>query len=477
MTTNLYPVYGLSGLRELQSENDESLLIDRLLEPFRPSKIDNMLRDKRKAITSNVLLTSNFKSLLQNIRKFTGITAEPAAALKRVFDSSDLGIDVADNAFKSLKVSKQTSADFIKVNDVYLHEFESFLRSGDLSRVLRVADRNVAVSSVDKKLFAELAKDYPEKVLRDIDEVSDITKLERPQLNVTLSNIDKLSDASLKELNHFQRNWKKYVGTGAVALVVGTVAATDSWFKDALAGRRGCWMVKTLNGKTTSCRVSRFTCGNISSSSGNTPGGALCTDDNSQFYNSTLYFIYAINQDNDFGLKIELAERLNTPIDDLNREAVNLIKNKYTIIDSVVSDFRKFLPVLNKNELCGLKHADIENGEVPFCRMCDSTTDPKSTQFIDPKQLADNVTFKCVSDPSLVDLLTDMAVTTGQNLWDGITSVSSSIFKYVKYVAVIAVIVALVLAIYFIFSRFILRSSNPSLIVSGERSSQPYVSL
>lgn len=460
--TNLYPVSELSDLRD--KTNNESLLIDRLLEPFKTSKINNILRDKRstipsKLLTSNVM--SNFKSLLQNIRKFSGITKEPSNALKRVLDSSNLGISVADNAFKNLKITKDVSTDFLKVNDVFVHQFESFLRSGDLAQLLRLAERDVAVSAVDKKLFSDLARDYPEKVLRDIDEVSNITKLERPQLNITLNNIDKLSNASLKELGHFRRNWGKYVGTGTVALVIGTVALTDNWFKDALAARRGCWMVKTVNGKATSCRVSRFTCGDLQQSSNNTPGGVLCNEgDTNEFYNTTLYFMYIVSLSDDDRMKLEMARHLDVRVEDLEKETSNLIKNKYTIIDSVVSQNRSQIPLLGKSIICDLKHPEFENGEIPYCRMCDSTVDPKSTRFIDPKQLADNVTFKCVSDPSLVDLLTDMAISTGQNLWDGITSVSASIFKYAKYIAVVAIIVALVIAIYFIFSKFVLNRTS-----------------
>lgn len=475
--TNLYPVSELSDLRS--KNDDESLLIARLLEPFKTSKINNVLRDKRSTIPSKLLtpnLVSDFKSLLQNVRKFSGITKEPSNALKRVLDSSNLGINVVDNAFKNLKITKDASTDFLKVNDAFVHQFESFLRSGDLVELLRLTKRDVTVSAVDKKLFSDLAKDYPEKVLRDIDEVSKITKLERPQLNITLNNIDKLSDASLKEISHFRRNWGKYMGTGTVALVIGTVALTDNWFKDALAARRGCWMVKTVNGKTTSCRVSRFTCGDAQQSGNNTPGGVLCNEnDTNEFYNTTLYFMYVASLKNDDTLKVEMAQRLDVRVEDLERETSNLIKTKYTIIDSVISQNRLQIPLLEKSTICNLKHREFENGEIPYCRMCDSTVDPKSTKFIDPKQLADNVTFKCVSDPSLVDLLTDMAISTGQNLWDGITSVSASIFKYAKYIAVVAIIVALVIAIYFIFSKFVLNRTSFKARDSVETIQQPLI--
>lgn len=477
MSRNLYPVSELSMVSNEEKKHDELLLKRRLLEPFRASGIDNILRDKRSAVGSRAsrAIMPRFKSLLSDMRKLTGVTEEPTSALKDVLDSSDLGIDIADSAFRSLNVSKQTFRDFLKVNDVYLHKFESFLRSGDLESVLRTAKSSAIVTEADKKLFSYLARDYPEKVLRDIDEIATITKLERPQLNITLGNIDKLSDSSLQELNHFQKNWKRYAGAGSVALVIGTVTVTDSWFKDALAARRGCWMVKTVNGKSTSCRVSSFTCGDVSSSTGNTQTVKLCKTDEIGFYNVTVQFMYIAHSKNGTNVKENLSYKLGVYSYDLYDKAVDLLRDKFDIIESFVrrSIGDGSLPIVA--DVCSLHHYYIEDNKIPYCRVCDSTADPKSTQFIDPKQLPENVTFKCVADPSLVDLLTDMAVTTGHNLWESVVSASSSVFKYLKYGALVTIILALVIAIYFIFSKFIVGSESTSF--GQQQTKRKYVPL
>lgn len=423
--------YPVSELSEFCKNTDDTPLKTRIkdLLTFKISKIHDEMREKR-SIGTNIsnAAVSNFKTMLRDIRKLIGIIAERPENLKRVLDSSDLGIDIVDSILKNLTVSKNYgSKEFLKVNAVYLHEFESVIRSGNLVRLLEIADRHVVLNGSDKKLFSDIAKDFPEKTLRDIDEISAITKMERPQLNVTYTNIDRLSETSLKELNHFKRNWMKYATAGTVALVIGTITMINSWFKDALAARRDCWLVKTVNGVSTSCRVSRFTCGDIQSSSGNTVNVKYCMDDTAAFYNITVYFINIVNSDNANVHKVNLTKELYWQVEKLSIDTANLLETKFHVIQNYIETNVKTLHGIFENPCIGT-HRDIESGKMPFCRVCDQTADPRSTRFVYPKLVSDKVTFKCVADPSLVDLFTDMAVSTGQNLWNGIVSVSSTVF-------------------------------------------------
>jgi hypothetical protein len=103
-------------------------------------------------------------------------------------------------------------------------------------------------------------------------------------------------------------------------------------------------------------------------------------------------------------------------------------------------------------QVCSIVNAQIENGKVPPCRMCSPSDNPSSTTFIDPSQYPENVTFECVVNPSILDTITDAVVSTGSNLWEG---VSTSVLQPFKRFGIITVIILiLVLVIWFVSKLF-----------------------
>lgn len=49
------------------------------------------------------------------------------------------------------------------------------------------------------------------------------------------------------------------MGTGSAVLAIGTVSVVGDWLKTELEKRKGCWLLTTINNKTSSCRLSRNT--------------------------------------------------------------------------------------------------------------------------------------------------------------------------------------------------------------------------
>lgn len=63
-------------------------------------------------------------------------------------------------------------------------------------------------------------------------------------------------------------------------------------------------------------------------------------------------------------------------------------------------------------------------------------------------------------DPSLIELLTDMAVSTGHNLWDGISTVDTSFFKYLKLGTLLFLILIIMFIVQYVFRKFIKFTNN-----------------
>ena len=64
----------------------------------------------------------------------------------------------------------------------------------------------------------------------------------------------------------------------------------------------------------------------------------------------------------------------------------------------------------------------------------------------------DNITFQCVTNPSILDTISDTVLSTGKNLWDGVSTVVSGSLKQIGIVA--AIILAVLILVMFIVRLF-----------------------
>lgn len=388
-------------------------------------------------------LTIGFKSFLADLKKLSGVTREAAVEeASTLLKNVDSGIKSTDEVIKKLKVTKNRQGSVL-LSDTHVGVINRILREGDLKRLVKVTKQNVPVSVADSSAFKRLVGNTPERTLKNVDDVAAIAKRERPHLNATVETLDKISDTAKRDLKRVESNLYKHFKEGtAVALTVGVAYVGVDWVSKATRARKGCFMLTTIDGVTTSCKVAEHTCF-ASDAAGRTP----CTG-TTDYYNTTLVLMHlATAADSDVN-KIAIARATNVPVNDLNARLAYIIDNHYPAVADAIKKMGAQRP--KAFSICGVKNDAVEGGVVPPCRMCDPTADPISTTFIDPAQYGDNITFLCVTDPSILDTISDTVVSTGKNLWDGVSTVVSG---SLKQIGIIAALVLVVLVLVTIISR------------------------
>jgi len=405
-------------------------------------------------------LYSNFSIILKSLRLMSGVTAKTSKQLETVLASSKIGLSPADVALRGAKITKSKHG-YLKVNEVSVNEFNGYMRAGNLLDVLRVTGKKVHVTEAEQKFFSSLAKDLPERAIKKIEDIVKISAKERPHLNITVNNYDKLSEISKSDITSFTDNLLKVSKAGTyLVLVIGGVTIGVNWIRNGLADRRGCWMLRTVNGKTTSCRVSAFSCGrpsgNLSLSVDTVNSKQTCTEDLSSYYNATLSFIHICELGDTDLDKLNLAKSLGVSVDTMIENKTKMLETKFEAINNFVKAYTGNSTV----NICKPNSA-IDNGTVPYCRMCDPSANPRSTLYIDTlSMVGENVTFKCIENPTVLELMSDVVQSTGKNLWEGITSVPSTLFKAFKYVGIFTALALVFSLIYFIYRKFAFNTGN-----------------
>lgn len=409
-------------------------------------------------------ITSNFSGILKSLRLMSGVTAKTSKDLEIVLSSSRVGLSSVDFALRGAKITKSKHG-YLKVNEVPVNEFNSYMRAGSLLDILRVTGKNAHVTEAEQNVFSSLVKDLPEKAIKKIEDMATISAKERPHLNLTVNNYDKLSEISKSDITSFTDNLLKVTKVGTyLVLVIGGVTIGANWVRNGLADRRGCWMLRTVNGKTTSCRVSAFSCGQQRVTRSSTVDDAVksskqaCTEEDlSSYYNATLSFIHICELDDTDVNKLNLAIALRVSVDTMINDKAKILETKF----EAINDFVKTYTANGTVDICK-PNSLIDNGKVPYCRMCDTSANPRSTLYIDTSSMVgENVTFKCIENPTVIELMSDVVESTGKNLWEGITSLPSTMFKTFKYVGIFTALALVFSLIYFIYRKFAHSTVNP----------------
>lgn len=418
--------------------------IAKRLFPFKRSS-DRVIREVYNNMElAHLKVGSGFKSFLTELKKFSGVNKATVEEASTLLKSVDSGIKSTDEAIKNLKVTKNAQG-VVLLGDKHVGRINRILREGDLKTLIGVSKQNIPVTAADSSAFKTLVGNTPERGLKNVDDVAAVTKRDRPHLNATVENLDKISDTAKQDLKKVESNLYKYFKEGAViSLTVGAVYVGVDWVSKATQARKGCFMVTTINGVTTSCKVATYTC-----SSGDTNTGNKCTG-TMDYYNTTLVLMYLANAPDTDPNKIAIATVTGVPVSQLDSQLANIIDNHYPAVVDAIEKMGTERP--NTFSICGITNKSVEGGVVPPCRMCDPTANPVSTSFIDPAQYGDNITFHCVTDPSILDTISDTVVSTGKNLWDGVATVVSGSLKQIGIIA--AIILGVLVLVMFIARMF-----------------------
>lgn len=399
-----------------------------------------------------------FVRFLEELKLFSGFERTEAIEMERLISSVDTGIETADVVIKDLPVAK-TEQGFLTLGDRPVGEINQIMREGDLAELVKISQKEIPVTGTDIKSFEKLVSDTPELRTRQVKDLATTAKAKYPQLDVEAENMETLSTGAKKDLAKVESNLFKYFKQGTViSLTIGTVVVGVGWISAATSKRKGCFMQTSIDGKVTSCKVQAYSCIG-------TPEGNLCQE-NLKYYNTTLVLMKLVMLDDADERKTKLAELVKMKVSDLNA-------NLSQIIDKFYPDVAKYIKDLAENrpdvDVCQIKHPDIDNGDIPACRMCTPSAKPTSTLFIDPTQYPNNVAFQCVINPSILDTISDAVINTGKDLWDGITS---GLIKFLKPIAIFIVIVLILLAIITIGLKLIPQKQAQQSSLQQQQSSQ-----
>lgn len=392
-----------------------------------------------------------FREFLEDLKSFSGFEKTLAIDAERLLREVDTGIKGVDEAIKSLPVAKSEQG-FLIMGERPVGEINKVLREADLAELVRISKKDIPITSSDKSLFKATVNDTPELKFREVSDLANASKAKYPHLDVTVENIENLSKAGQRDLKIAENNLFKYFKRGTIiSLTIGTIVVGVDWLAKATEKRKGCFMLTTINHKTTSCKVQAYSCVG--------QGGDMCPQ-NLKLYNVTLVLMKIATLDDTDSRKISVAKAAGVAVGDLEKNLSQVIDKKYDAIAKVIREMGADRPEF---AICDIRHNDVENGVVPACRMCTPSANPISTQFIDPTQYPDNITFQCSINPSLIDTISDAVINTGKNLWDGITN---GILQFLKPIAIFIVVILSLFIVVSIVLKFIPnRSAKSSTII------------
>lgn len=261
-----------------------------------------------------------------------------------------------------------------------------------------------------------------------------------------------MSTNGIKETETIDKRLKKIAGvSGKIVLTVGILYVGIDWLKRSLEERKGCWLITTVNGKSTSCRMSRHMCSKITLSS-----TAPCVNENTfDIYNAVVFLINTFNRPTDDNLLKGLLIALNIEVLPSTDEIPNIIKTKFDVLDTFTKEHLNEMKTMN---LCA-HDLGVESNKIPYCRMCDPQALPSNTTFVNTDGLSSNMTFHGVEDPNVLDLLSDVVTSTGKNIFDNVFSFGWSILKYGVWLLLALVIIA----VYVFFYKKIFKMSVASI--------------
>lgn len=392
-----------------------------------------------------------FGAFLKRLKSVKVGTEKSFNVTKDLLQNGGTKIGKIDALLRKMEVT-QLENGLTKIGDEFPGGLHRIGKSADLEGLARLAKSSEKFSKAEISAFEESLGDVTSEIdLRKMTNNVKETRVQKPELDVNAKDLDnpknlssKTKDALSKSDSAMSRYFKKGV---PIILTVGVVAYGTDWLSKAVKARPGCYMLRRINGKTTSCKLSGHTCMEESKNIG---GPCADSDAPAGLYNVTLVLIYVatrISNPNENELAKIIAKAAGIEPNEISSKLKYIIDSKFSDVTDALSKNIELLP--KKIDLCSLKHPSVEEGTVPPCRLCSPTAAPTSTQFVDMSQYADNITFQCVETATAIDVLSDIATTTGKNIFGAVTWFSGKI----KTIAiVVGVIFTVIIFIYLLFN-------------------------
>lgn len=329
-------------------------------------------------------------------------------------------------------------------NGVKLHSVEPYLRRGELRKFAQSIRSSAVITSADELAFTRsLGNNIPDLKVRELDENIISARRSNPDLDVVATSgeelYNKLTPTARTKLERAVNIIKSTaITTGTVAGVFAVLTVGEDLYQtivDATNTRKGCYLVRSLNGETTSCKIYKRSCGNLSNDTSN-----VCEPQQIPVElggNVALFLMNAINNNT---LSIEIGEllQLSAPLSSLN---IQTVLTNPELVDKVIENYEEQIQEESIN-YC-IQVTQIEGGIVPPCRACNPAASVNSTQYIDTSTLADNYTLKCVQDISVLSTLVDLATGVGVKIFDTL----GALFPHLRTIAIVIIVIIVLLII------------------------------
>lgn len=365
--------------------------------------------------------------------------------------NSGTKISKIDTLLSKMRVS-QLENGLTKIGEEFPGGLHRIGKSADLEGLAKLANSAEKFTKAEKVAFQDSLGELTNEIdLRKMTENAREARVQKAELDIGAKDLEtpeSLPAKTKQSLAKTDSAMSRYFKKGApIALTVGVVAYGANWLSKAVKARPGCYMLRKINGETTSCKLSSLTCMEESKNI-----GTLCTDTiaPSGLYNVTLVLIYVatrIQNHDESDLAKVIAKAADIKPNEISSRLKYILDSKFSDVSNALSENTALLP--KQLDLCSLQHPSVEEGKVPPCRLCSPTAAPTSTQYVDMSQYADNITFQCVETATAVDILSDIVNKTGKNIFGAVSWFSG---KIKTIIIVVSVIFTVIVFVYIMFN-------------------------
>lgn len=368
--------------------------------------------------------------------------------LKAAVKNTDVGLDVASDMIKNAPY-KELENGLLGIGNIPVHEIDDVVKSGNLPHLKSISESGATITAKDVTNYKNLTTEFPQSKLDDLNTKTASNKVKSPELDV--KSADAASATTKKTIKKIEEKSMSIFKTGTkIGLVVGVGIIGYNWLTKATEARKGCFLVTVMNGKASSCRIAALSC--VGGNDNNNCTSTYSIETLIQSNNAPLIAMYAISNPT---YKARYNDALAQVSPDTKYDISDNLKdliNGETFSTVFMPAHNKFIAGLstedkttlfNLSKLCSLTHPAIESGSVPACRLCDTSGDVSGTEYYDSSNLAENITYRCNANPTILETISDAIISTGENM----LSWGSDIGTYLKYgiIASIAVIVLVLL--------------------------------
>ena len=359
------------------------------------------LKSIRKA-TKGIKDGNTFKEVVTNIRK-------TKTAIKNI-----------DDVFNNLPFVLKNNE--LVVNGKRWRLIQADLRVGNIRKALNEIKIPNNITVADEATFKKIfTSQVPEIKLNKIKERInaskrfhsdlDITGLSVNEIKTTLKNLSPKSKVKLEA--SYKTIFKVAGGIGTTAVgVYAAIKFTNNIYDDlarATKERDGCFLVCTLDGVTSSCKLIHRSCG--------VESGKICKSELNERlpYNINIMLHHFIKNNDTSSLK-EIESILNIRLDHNNIGNVLTQTNNVNKLHTYYKENFSNKNVAPFSDPCGLYN------KTSGCIACDSSATVNSELYVDDSELAVNYSLQCVRHSTVLETLVEISENMALDIFNAATS-------------------------------------------------------